>query len=197
MSHNLDKIRNQVMECKNCDLHKTRTKSVPGKGSFKADVVFVGEAPGRNEDLRGEPFVGIAGKKLTSALEEVGVSRDEVYITNTVKCRPPKNRIPNTLEKEKCHNYIQKEIQIINPKIICVLGNTAFGSILGGNEITKFRGKIACKGNQLYFITIHPAATIYNQELNQILKDDIKKLFTIIRELKSGKKVLVDIEFSS
>ena len=130
-------------------------------------------------------------------MEEAGVSRDEVYITNTVKCRPPKNRIPNTLEKERCHNYIQKEIQIINPKIICILGNTAFGSILGGNEITKFRGKIACKENQLYFITIHPAATIYNQELNQVLKDDIKKLFIIIRELKSGKKVCVDIEFSS
>jgi uracil-DNA glycosylase family 4 len=197
MSQNLEKIRNQVIECKNCDLYKTRTNSVPGKGSFKADVIFVGEAPGRNEDLRGEPFVGIAGKKLTVALEEAGVSRDEVYITNTVKCRPPKNRIPNTLEKERCHNYIQKEIQIINPKIICILGNTAFGSILGGNEITKFRGKIACKENQLYFITIHPAATIYNQELNQVLKDDIKKLFIIIRELKSGKKVCVDIEFSS
>ena len=197
MSQNLEEIRNQVIECKNCDLYKTRTNSVPGKGSFKADVIFVGEAPGRNEDLRGEPFVGIAGKKLTVALEEAGVSRDEVYITNTVKCRPPKNRIPNTLEKERCHNYIQKEIQIINPKIICILGNTAFGSILGGNEITKFRGKIACKENQLYFITIHPAATIYNQELNQVLKDDIKKLFIIIRELKSGKKVCVDIEFSS
>ena len=197
MSQNLEKIRNQVIECKNCDLHKTRTNSVPGKGSFKADVVFVGEAPGRNEDLRGEPFVGIAGKKLTVALEEAGVSRDEVYITNTVKCRPPKNRIPNTVEKERCHNYIQKEIQIINPKIICILGNTAFGSILGGNEITKFRGKIACKENQLYFITIHPAATIYNQELNQVLKDDIKKLFIIIRDLKNGKKVCVDIEFSS
>ena len=96
-----------------------------------------------------------------------------------------------------CENYIQKEIEIINPKIICVLGNTAFGSILGGSEITKYRGKIARKENQLYFITIHPAATIYNQELIQTLKQDIKKLFEIIRELKNGKQVKIDIEFNS
>ena len=197
MSQNLEKIKNQVIECKKCDLHKTRTNAVPGKGSFKADVIFVGEAPGRNEDQNGEPFVGIAGKKLSEALEEAGVLREEVYITNTVKCRPPKNRIPNPIEKEKCQEYIQKEIQIIKPQIICILGNTAFGSMLGGNEITKYRGKIGIKENQLYFITIHPAATIYNQNLNQVLKDDIKKLFETIRELKSGKKIPIDIEFSS
>jgi len=197
LTQDLEKIRKCVIECKKCELYKTRTNSVPGKGSFRADVVFVGEAPGRNEDLKGEPFVGIAGKKLSDALEGVGISREEVYITNIVKCRPPKNRIPNSLEKERCQEYIQKEIQIISPKIICILGNTAFGTILGGNEITKYRGKIATKFNQLYFITIHPAATIYNPELSKVLKDDIKKLFAIIRELKSGKKILIDIEFPS
>ena len=194
---NLEEIRQSVIDCTKCDLAKTRTNSVPGKGNFHSDVIFVGEAPGRNEDLQGEPFVGVAGKKLSLALEEAGVTRDEVYITNTVKCRPPKNRVPNKEEKQMCENYIQKEIEIINPKIICVLGNTAFGSILGGSEITKYRGKIARKENQLYFITVHPAATIYNQELIQTLKQDIKKLFEIIRELKNGKQVTVDIEFTS
>ena len=194
---NLEEIRKSVIDCTKCDLAKTRTNSVPGKGNFHSDVIFVGEAPGRNEDLQGEPFVGVAGKKLSLALEEAGVTRDEVYITNTVKCRPPKNRVPNKEEKQMCENYIQKEIEIINPKIICVLGNTAFGSILGGSEITKYRGKIARKENQLYFITIHPAATIYNQELIQTLKQDIKKLFEIIRELKNGKQATVDIEFTS
>ena len=194
---NLEEIRKSVVDCTKCDLAKTRTNSVPGKGNFHSDVIFVGEAPGRNEDLQGEPFVGVAGKKLSLALEEAGVTRDEVYITNTVKCRPPKNRVPNKEEKQMCENYIQKEIEIINPKIICVLGNTAFGSILGGSEITKYRGKIARKENQLYFITIHPAATIYNQELIQTLKQDIKKLFEIIRELKNGKQITVDIEFTS
>lgn len=197
MIHNLEKIRQKVLECKNCDLYKTRTNAVPGKGNFNSEVIFVGEAPGRNEDIKGEPFVGVAGKRLTLALEEVGVSRTDVYITNTVKCRPPKNRIPNIFEKEKCQDYIKKEIEIIKPKIICILGNTAFGSILGGNEITKHRGKVAKKGQQLYFITIHPAATIYNQQLNKVLKKDVKKLFEIIRELKNGINVPIDIEFPS
>ena len=193
----LEKIRQTVVKCTKCPLSKTRTNSVPGKGNFHSDVIFVGEAPGRNEDLQGEPFVGVAGKKLSLALENAGVSRGEVYITNTVKCRPPNNRVPNKEEKEICQEFIQKEIEIINPKIICVLGNTAFGSILGGSEITKYRGKIAKKNNQLYFITIHPAATIYNQKLIETLKQDIKKLFEIIRELKNGKQVKIDIEFTS
>ena len=197
MNQNLEKIRQQVLECKNCELYKTRTNSVPGKGNYNADVMFVGEAPGRNEDLKGEPFVGVAGKKLTLVLEEVGISRDDVYITNTVKCRPPGNRIPSKTEKEKCQDYIAKEIKIIKPKIICVLGNTAFASILGGSEITKYRGKVARKGDQLYFITIHPAATIYNQELIKVLKEDMKKLFLVTRELKNGKKISIDVEFTS
>ena len=193
----LEAIRKRVIECTKCDLCKTRTHSVPGKGNFNSDVIFVGEAPGKNEDLKGEPFVGVSGKKLLLALENAGVTRDEVYITNTVKCRPPKNRIPSVLEKETCQEYIQKEIEIIRPKIICVLGNTAFGSILGGSEITKFRGKVGRKDGQLYFITIHPAATIYNQGLIEVLKEDIKKLFEIIRELKNGKEIPIDIEFAS
>ena len=193
----LETVRKNVIECTKCDLCKTRTHSVPGKGNFNSDVIFVGEAPGKNEDLKGEPFVGVAGRKLSLALENIGVTRDEVYITNTVKCRPPKNRVPSVLEREACQEYIQKEIEIIKPKIICVLGNTAFGSILGGNEITKFRGKIGRKDGQLYFITIHPAATIYNQGLIEVLKEDIKKLFEIIRELKNGKEISIDIEFAS
>jgi len=197
MEFNLETIRQDVIQCTKCDLCKTRTNSVPGKGNFDSDVIFVGEAPGRNEDSKGEPFVGVAGKKLSLALENVGISRDEVYITNTVKCRPPKNRVPSTIERETCQEYLQKEIEIIQPKIICVLGNTAFGSILGGTEITKFRGKVGRKGKQLYFITIHPAATIYNQELIKVLKEDIKKLFELIRELKNGKQISIDIEFSS
>ena len=197
MEFNLETIMQDVIQCTKCDLCKTRTNSVPGKGNFDSDVIFVGEAPGRNEDLKGEPFVGVAGKKLSLALENVGISRDEVYITNTVKCRPPKNRVPSTIERETCQEYLQKEIEIIQPKIICVLGNTAFGSILGGTEITKFRGKVGRKGKQLYFITIHPAATIYNQELIKVLKEDIKKLFELIRELKNGKQISIDIEFSS
>ena len=193
----LETIKQNVIECTKCELCKTRTNSVPGKGNFQSDVIFVGEAPGRNEDKHGEPFVGAAGKKLSAALEGAGVSREEVYITNVVKCRPPNNRVPNTTERDTCKEYLKKEISIIKPKIICVLGNTAFNSVLGGSEITKFRGKLALKDNQLYFITIHPAATIYNQELISTLNNDIVKLFDLIRELKNDKTVSIDIEYTS
>lgn len=197
MESKLDTVRKNVMKCTKCELSKTRTNSVPGKGNFHSDVIFVGEAPGRNEDLKGEPFVGVAGKKLSLALENAGISREDVYITNIVKCRPPNNRVPSKIEKETCQDFIKNEISIIKPKIICILGNTAFGSILGGVEITKYRGKIARKDDQLYFITIHPAATIYNQGLIEVLKQDIKKLFELNRELKKGKDIPIDIEFSS
>jgi DNA polymerase len=193
----LETIKQNVINCTKCDLCKTRTNSVPGKGNFQSDVIFVGEAPGRNEDKNGEPFVGVAGKKLTVALEEAGVSRDDVYITNVVKCRPPNNRVPNTVERDTCQDYIREEIAIIKPKIICVLGNTAFNSMLGGSEITKFRGKLVRKDNQLYFLTVHPAATIYNQELITVLNKDIKKLFDVIRDLKNNKETQIDIEYTS
>jgi len=197
MSQELETIKQNVIKCTKCDLCKTRTNAVPGKGNFQSDVIFVGEAPGRNEDRNGEPFIGVAGKKLSIALNEAGISRDAVYITNIVKCRPPNNRVPKTSERETCQEYLKQEISIIKPKIICILGNTAFNSILGGSEITKFRGKIVRKDNQLYFLTIHPAATIYNQKLIDVLKSDIVKLFDLIRELKNNREVLIDIEYTS
>jgi DNA polymerase len=197
MEKKLKKIKEQVTECTNCELSQTRTNSVPGKGNFRSDVIFVGEAPGKNEDVKGEPFIGIAGKKLSGALENAGISREQVYITNIVKCRPPKNRVPTITERDTCKNYLEKEIQIIKPKIICILGNTAFKSLLDGKEIIKFRGKIVKKDNQLYFLTIHPAATIYNQKLISVLKKDIKKLFKLIKEIKDKKKIKIDIEYSS
>ncbi len=197
MNQKLETIEQNLINCTKCDLCKTRTNAVPGKGNFQSDVIFVGEAPGRNEDKNGEPFIGVAGKKLSIALDEAGISRDAVYITNIVKCRPPNNRVPKTSERNTCQEYLKQEISIIKPKIICILGNTAFNSILGGSEITKFRGKIVRKDNQLYFLTIHPAATIYNQKLINVLKSDIVKLFDLIRELKNNKEVPIDIEYTS
>jgi len=197
MKQELETVKQNVIKCTKCDLCKTRTNAVPGKGNFQSDVIFVGEAPGKNEDQNGEPFIGVAGKKLSVALDEAGVSRDDVYITNIVKCRPPNNRVPTTNERDTCKEYLKQEIAIIKPKLICILGNTAFNSILGGSEITKFRGKIVRKDNLLYFLTIHPAATIYNQKLIDVLKNDIVKLFDLIRDLKNNKEVVIDIEYTS
>jgi len=178
----LEQVRNQVVSCTKCDLCKTRNNSVPGKGNHNSEIIFIGEAPGGREDMIGEPFVGAAGKKLSDALEYAGISRDSVYITNVVKCRPPNNRVPSQAEKESCRNYLESEIALIKPKVICIMGNTAYQSILGGKNITKERGKFVKKDGKLYFLTVHPAAIIYNQKLLDSLKNDMKKL---VNEIKS------------
>ena len=186
MKKDLEEINRQVSICQKCELCKTRNKSVPGKGNSRSDIIFIGEAPGRNEDKAGEPFVGAAGKKLDLALENAGISRDEIYITNVVKCRPPGNRVPTLEEQKACSNYLEKEIEIINPKVICIMGNTAYNSLLGGNSITKERGNMIKKDKKHYFLTFHPAAAIYNQELLDVLKKDMVKLVNIVSESKEN-----------
>ena len=185
VTFSLKMIQEKVKICQKCDLCITRKNAVPGKGNQNADIVFIGEAPGKSEDLSGEPFIGIAGKILNDALENAGLTRNGVYITNIVKCRPPKNRIPNEIEKISCSNYLEDEIAIINPKIICLLGNTPFYSILGGKEISKNHGKFISKDNRMYFVTFHPAATIYNQKLGKVFKNDIKKLVKELQKLNA------------
>jgi uracil-DNA glycosylase len=186
MSEKLNDVRNRVISCVNCNLSKSRTNAVPGIGSEKSDVIFVGEAPGRNEDLQGKPFVGIAGQILSEALEYAGFTRDQVYITNVVKCRPPNNRQPIVEERNACRQYLSEEIKIIKPRIICILGNTAYSSLLNGSSITKNRGKIIKNNGQLYFITVHPAAIIYNPALKQVLKDDFVLLAQTLDKLRKG-----------
>ena len=189
MSDLMDTLRLQIISCTKCNLSKSRTNAVAGKGNRNAEIMLIGEAPGRNEDLKGEPFVGSAGKILSEALEYAGLSRDDVFITNVVKCRPPNNRIPFEEEKNSCQQYLIGELDIIKPKIICILGNTAYGSILGGDSITKNRGKIIKKNDQMYFLTIHPAAVIYTPSLKQVLKDDIKALVETLEKIKKGIQV--------
>tara|TARA_Y100000590_G_scaffold196351_1_gene222948 strand:- start:4054 stop:4779 length:726 start_codon:yes stop_codon:yes gene_type:complete len=186
--HQLETISGKIKECQKCELCETRTNAVPGKGRFDANVIFVGEAPGRNEDNHGEPFVGAAGKRLDMILEDSGINRDDVYITNIVKCRPPNNRTPSKKEEEACSDFINQEIQIIDPKIICVMGNTAYGTLLGGKEITKNHGKIIEKNGKKFFVTFHPAATIYNQKLINELKEDFKKLAKFLGDDESPKQ---------
>jgi DNA polymerase len=179
---NISEIRDSVIKCTKCELCKTRTNAVPGKGNPNAKIVFIGEAPGRTEDARGEPFVGAAGKKLGDALTKNGLERDSVYITNVVKCRPPNNRVPNDSERQACRAYLDFELDMIKPEIICVLGNTASNSVLGQGEITKNRGKIIQQNGKKYFLTFHPAAIIYNQELAAIFEQDIATLASLIQK---------------
>ena len=175
----IDNIRAEVISCKSCDLCKNRTNAVPGDGDSKASIMFIGEAPGRNEDEKGKPFVGMAGKILDETLAKVGLIRSRVYITNIVKCRPPGNRVPTEEERRVCKDYLEREISIVSPKIICILGRTAYQSLLGGSSILGNRGKFIQKDNRLYFLTVHPAAIIYNNKLRKILELDLE---TLVRE---------------
>jgi uracil-DNA glycosylase len=182
----IEKIHEEVINCKSCDLCKSRTNAVPGDGDSKASIMFIGEAPGRNEDEKGRPFVGMAGKILDETLTKVGVIRSRVYITNIVKCRPPGNRIPTEDERRTCKNYLEREISIISPKIICILGRTAYQSLLGGSSILGNRGKFIQKDNRLYFLTVHPAAIIYNNKLRKVLEEDMETLVKEYRRLQTS-----------
>lgn len=188
MADSLEKVANEIRNCTKCgELCENRTNAVPGEGNESADLMFIGEAPGRNEDEQGRPFVGNAGKLLTEALEEAGLSREDVFITNIVKCRPPNNRVPTQREIDACSDYLTRQIRLVNPKIICILGRTAFEAMLGGRSVTSSRGKLIEKKDRYYFVTVHPAAVIYNPQLGPVFKKDISKLATMLEKVESRK----------
>ncbi len=183
----ISEIDREIKNCRKCDLWKNRKNAVPGEGNINADIMFIGEAPGKVEDEQGRPFVGRAGKFLTELIEDVlKVKRNDVYITNVVKCRPPKNRDPNEREISICtRNYLEKQINAINPKIIVGLGNHACSYLLRKfglkmNTVSKIHGKIfeiqTLFGKKHLFITYHPAAALYNPNIKDILREDFAKL---------------------
>jgi uracil-DNA glycosylase family 4 len=182
----LEKIAAEVRGCPLCKLARTRKNAVPGEGQLAARIMFVGEAPGRSEDEKGRPFVGAAGRILDDLLQRTGIDRSQVFITNVVKCRPPNNRVPEDDEVAACKPYLERQIALIKPKVICILGRTAYASLLGGSSITTNRGKIVDKEGQKYFLTFHPAAAIYNKSLLAALEADLKKLAKEIKEEGKG-----------
>ena len=168
MFEKLEEVENEVRNCNKCRLCLNRTKSVFGNGNPSADVMFIGEGPGADEDVEGEPFVGKAGKLMNQAFIGLGISREKIYIANIVKCRPPNNRTPLKEEANACLNYLRNQVMIIKPKIIVLLGNTALKNILGAEyEITSLRGKWIEKKGIKYMLTFHPAA---------LLRDESKKI---------------------
>jgi uracil-DNA glycosylase family 4 len=191
-SDSLEKIASEVIGCPLCKLSRSRINAVPGEGQLSSKIILIGEAPGKNEDEQGKPFVGAAGRVLNQALEKADIKRDEVFITNVVKCRPPGNRVPENDERSICSQYLYREISLIAPKIICILGSTAYSSILGGKSITKNRGKIVERNGLKYFLTIHPAAAIYNKELRSVLNNDLLKLSKEIKKVEYNSRTLLD-----
>lgn len=176
-STEFDEFRKKVLSCTKCGLCNGRTQVVFGVGSVKAPLMFVGEAPGEDEDIQGEPFVGRAGKLLTKTLGEIGVKREQVYIANIVKCRPPQNRAPRLDEIAACMPYLIKQIEFIKPKFICALGNTSAHTLLGIETPMKdMRGKIFELLDKKVFPTYHPASILRNPNQTTIFQDDIKRV---------------------
>lgn len=169
----LAEIKDQVQDCRKCALCEGRTNVVFGDGSPDADVMIIGEAPGRNEDLQGVPFVGAAGKYLDELLAIAGLKRDEVYIANVLKCRPPSNRDPRVEEIEQCSDYLRDQTRAINPEYLITLGNFATKFILKTDRgITSMRGRLVQRGRFKVFPVFHPAAALYDSSKKILLEDD-------------------------
>ena len=178
----LDEIRAQVENCHACSLCETRTNIVFGDGDPHARVLIVGEAPGKNEDLQGKPFVGAAGKFLDELLEEAGLKREEVFIDNVLKCRPPSNRNPQADEIEACAPFLREQTQSIDPWIIVTMGNFATQFILRtGTGITRLRGTVQQAGRFVVLPVFHPAAAIYDRSKRDVLLEDFRQVGALVR----------------
>lgn len=176
--------REQVSVCTRCKLHEERNKTVFGVGNPNANVVFVGEAPGRDEDLSGEPFVGMAGQLLTRILSAIGFEREDVYICNVLKCRPPQNRDPQPDEVAQCEPYLLRQLEILQPKVICALGRVAAQTLLQTKQsLTRMRGRVHDYHGIPMMVTYHPAALLRNPNWKRPTWEDVQKLRALHDEL--------------
>ena len=184
---NLQEIASRISDCTSCRLSEKRSQTVPGSGDANAQIMFIGEAPGFNEDKNGHPFVGRAGNLLDQLLGLIGLDRDKVFITNMVKCRPPDNRDPQNDELKSCSTYINDQIKALSPKVIVTLGRFSFGKFFPRETITQSRG-IVRKWNNIDILPMyHPAAALYNPSLRPRLEKDFQKLL----ELTGSSKYVV------
>ena len=172
----MDNLAQEVISCTKCKLCKSRTHAVPGEGNVHTDIIFVGEAPGENEDKKGIPFCGASGNFLEKMLESINMKRGEVYITNIVKCRPPGNRDPSPIEISTCKDYLQRQISLISPVVICTLGRFSMNYFFPTFYISKVHGKIFDFDKYKIVPMYHPAVALYNNSMKEILLNDFSVL---------------------
>jgi DNA polymerase len=173
----LEKLAKKIKVCTKCELHRSRKEAVPGEGPTQAEIMFIGEAPGARENDQGRPFVGAAGKFLDQLLEQAGVTRADVWITNVVKCRPPGNRDPLPDEIKTCTgNYLQHQIEIVNPSIIVTLGRHSMGLFFKGAKITQIHGQMRQVDDRFVIAMYHPAAALHQLSLKPAIMADFARL---------------------
>ncbi len=186
-ARSLEELNGEIHDCMKCPLGQTRIKFVFGTGNPNADLMFIGEAPGADEDMQGEPFVGRAGQLLNKIIESVGMKREDVYICNIIKCRPPNNRVPLPSESEACTPYLNKQIELVKPKFIICLGRTAGQWLLQTEDgLAKLRGVIHEYRGIRLIVTYHPAALLRNQAWKRPTWEDMKLFKQAYDEMKAG-----------
>ncbi|MEP7291545.1 MAG: uracil-DNA glycosylase [Chloroflexota bacterium] len=188
----LEKIAEEIRTCTLCDLYKTRTKAVPGAGSPHAEIMFIGEAPGYNEDKQGLPFVGQSGKYLETLLKLINLKREDVFITNVVKCRPPENRDPQPVEINNSKPFLDQQINLIDPLLIVTLGRFSMARYFPGGKITQIHGQAKIENGRAYYPLFHPAAVLRNPALQSQMEADFRRIpetLDKVRKLRdAGKK---------
>ena len=182
----LDIVASQVSACTDCELHRGRTFAVPGAGSSEAEVLFIGEAPGMNEDKQGLPFIGNAGRFLDDMLGSIDWSRESVFVTNIVKCRPPGNRDPLPDEIESCAKYLDAQIEALDPLMIVTLGRYSMARWFANERISRIHGKHRQFGERVVVPMYHPAAALHQPSLRAVIEADFKKLPLILEEARNG-----------
>ncbi len=178
-------VEEQIRGCTLCDLSRTRTNAVPGEGNRNADIMFIGEAPGFHEDREGEPFVGAAGKFLNEMLAAIDLDRSSVYITNVVKCRPPGNRDPLPDEIAACSTYIDRQIELVNPKVVVTLGRFSMSRWFPKERISRIHGRPKRFGDITVVPMYHPAAALHQGSLRATIEADMKKLPQIVAQMEA------------
>jgi DNA polymerase len=186
MMNSLDEVAQLIRQCTDCPLHRGRTNAVPGEGSPTAELVFIGEGPGFQEDRQGRPFVGPAGKFLEEMLSAIGLRREQVFIANMVKCRPPQNRDPQPAEISACSKYLDRQIELINPKLVVTLGRFSLGRFFPGESITRVRGQVREKDGRKIYPIMHPAAALHRPENRAIIEQDFLALPGILAQLNQN-----------
>ena len=184
----LTELYNQIRVCTKCDLAKARTNAVPGEGPANADIMFIGEEPGFHEDRQGRPFVGAAGQYLEELLALIGMKREQVYIGNVIKCRPPQNRDPEPAEMDACKPYLDKQIELIKPKVIITISRFAMARWFSDRKISEIHGKPKKFGNLVVLPMYHPAAALHQPSLKRVLEEDFKRVPQILKEMANLKE---------
>jgi len=181
----LSELYEEIALCHQCELAKYRTRVVPGEGAENAEIMFIGEAPGWHEDQQGRPFVGPAGLYLDQLLASIGLKREQVYIANVIKCRPLGNRDPLPTEIRNCRKWLERQIELIHPKMIVTLGRYSMAMFFPGKSISKIHGTAQKQGNIIYYAMYHPAAALHQQSLRQAIEADMLKIPSLLAQAKS------------